>query len=309
MSGDSDRLPIVAVLVVNYYSHESVSRLIRSLAVARGDCKVFVSVVDNSMDAQEYAALTSAVSIHERPYFEVRTSKPAKNLGYAGGNDYAWAQLADHHAEVDSVFVVNPDVRVVEGRLDDLIREVQAAAGTIFSVRTHSGGEVLTGQGILARATGRSKQAVVDSARPKGILYAGGHFIAMQEELWSRLGGLSDTYFLYCEEIDLALRLGEEGIVDRILSFDAVTVEHDGGMTTGSEVSKGRKSPVTHYHSSRSRVILYRSHRAVRPYLLSMIATRLLWAILVSVRETPRNGLAVVTGIISGFRVCVPCRP
>ena len=291
----------IAALVVNYFSHASISDLIESIALHQGDSRIIISIVDNSQDTREYAALEALARAHESPRLAICLTDSTSNLGYAGGNGAAWVAISAFHAEIATIFVINPDIRVIAGRLDHLSAAVAALPNSVFSVKTHSGGEVLSGQGVLEKATGRSRQAVLDSPPTRGVVYGGGHFLAMSKSLWSQLGGLSDQYFLYCEEIDLILRLASNGEDNPISTSNLVTVEHAGGLTTGSEISRGRKSEITHFHSSRSRVLLYRRHQAVRPYIIPMAATRVAWAVLVSFRETPRNGVAVLKGMIAGF--------
>jgi GT2 family glycosyltransferase len=228
------------------------------------------------------------------------TVRSDKNLGYAGGNNLAFASAAPFEPEV--VFVINPDVTFAGGSLRDASAEVLALGNAASGAKTLHRGKPLSGLGTMNPWTGAARElADADvEARSKALLfYPMGHFLALGSDTWRALGGLTDDYFLFCEELDLALRLVNSG--GRIAALKSVQIEHEKGITTGAVEGVNTKSNLSYRHATRSRVILYRSHRNLKKYLVPMVASRLLWSIGILVRSGPASAIAVLAGLRDGL--------
>ncbi|WEO76778.1 hypothetical protein BJQ94_15670 [Cryobacterium sp. SO2] len=293
---------IVGVLVVNYFSADAVALLLASLAAHAGDCVVHVSVVDNSCDPIEFRRLSDAVLQPADSPLLVRATASDTNRGYAGGNNLAWSLLADVASAVDVVVVANPDVELAEGSLATLVAASRAQPATLFGVRTVTGGITYSGLGAIDRRSGQSRQIALDQPpTPAELTYPTGHFLAVAREHWERLGGLSEDYFLYSEEVDLMLRATAADPAVTVGTIDSVLLRHSGGLTTGSGDSMTEKSLATYLHGTRSRVILFRKHRSLTRYLPMVVGARLLWSLKVLAVAGFPSAKAVWSGIAQGF--------
>lgn len=286
------------MLVVNYFSSASVRSFLASLDGRAADVELRVVVVDNSCDDDEWSRLLAVCE--EGPFSgdQVVLVRSESNLGYAGGNNLAYRSCRGW--KPDSVFVVNPDVTLVDGTLIDAAEEIAANETTLFGARTRmpSGDAGLWAMRRLDGSTRELKASETASGRTS-IVYPSGHLVGASARTWELLGGFSEDFFLFSEEVDLVLRGRQVGVGVGLLS--AFGVQHEVGLTTGSSSSLERRSLTTYFHASRSRIILYRKHRSLRPFLVSLLAARACWSVLVRVRAGRDAGAAVRRGIRAGL--------
>jgi GT2 family glycosyltransferase len=82
-----------------------------------------------------------------------------------------------------------------------------------------------------------------------------GACIMLSAGLWDRVGGFSEEYFLYWEDVDLSHRIGSAG--GRLLVCTEATAVHaEGGTQTVSAVSAGsRKSALYYFYNIRNRLL------------------------------------------------------
>lgn len=297
-------MPEVAILVVNYFTASDVAELFRSI-VAIGDTDRFiVSLVDNSCDREEACRLRVIAADTE---LVVRLTVAPRNIGYGAGNNLAWDSVSDCDPSV--VIVINPDCRVLSLSSAALAAVGQCEEHRLWSARTLDGDGAVSGISRIHRLTGKSVHVNLDdTAKPlrRGIprwdwtRYPGGHFIALSARTWYALNGFDPAYFLYCEEVDLALRARALGSFS-LGTLPDVLVSHAGGSSTGGRAA--RKSEVVALHANRSRVILYRRQPRLRRWLFPMVVVRLVrswWEGLSGHRQTARM---VRQGLWEGMKV------
>ncbi|MGH2959674.1 MAG: glycosyltransferase family 2 protein [Solirubrobacterales bacterium] len=291
--------PRVALLVVNYFSSESVRSLITSLEGRTDHVELHVVIVDNSCDAEEWSRLSAVAESCALSSDVLGLVRSESNLGYAGGNNLAYRSCRDW--KPDSVFVINPDVTLADGTLLDAAEQIAANGKTLFGARTRKPrGDA--GLWTMRRWDGRTREmAASESARDQPpITYPSGHLIAASAQTWEMLAGFSEDFFLFSEEVDLVLRARQFGAeVGLLTAFD---VHHEVGLTTGSSTTLERRSITTYFHASRSRIILYRKHRSLKPFLVSALIARTAWSLLVQIRVGRDAGTAVRRGIRAGLR-------
>jgi N-acetylglucosaminyl-diphospho-decaprenol L-rhamnosyltransferase len=293
MTGEPPFVRSVGILVVNYFSSDSVKNLLSSLARMPEAGHLHVSIVDNSCDRSEFAALSSCSDVGGIGSVQVTAS--AQNLGYAAGNNLAYEHLP---IDVSHVFVINPDVQIVEGDLVEAVRAIAGDADAFFTASTAGipNGITHSGSSALNKWTSATRPLRIGEAPGRGwVSYPDGHFVGMSARVWHDLGGLDTRYFLYCEEVDARLR---SDLSTRIRRLPRFSVAHVGGLTTGS--SHGGKSETTIYHAARSKVLLYRAHRRLRPYLASMIVARLVLSVLL-LRRSAGLARASLAGLAAGL--------
>ncbi len=248
-SGPSVNLPDIAVVIVTYNSAHVIGDLLDSLPEALDGLTANVVVVDNG-SSDGTAELVAAMG-------GCRLVRSA-NVGYAAGINRGVREAAPAAA----ILVLNPDVRLHPGSLPPLLAVLREPRVGIAAP------QVLTPQGdlhlslrrepTLPRALGLTKtrlaifsEYVCDPSaytRPCTVDWALGAALLMSRECYETLGGWDETYFLYSEETDLALRARDAGLLTRY-EPRSVTV-HIGGQS-------GR-SHRTHAMQIVNRVRLYR---------------------------------------------------
>jgi N-acetylglucosaminyl-diphospho-decaprenol L-rhamnosyltransferase len=208
--------PDIAVVIVTYNSVHVVGDLLDSLPAALDGLTADVVVVDNG-STDGTAELLAA-----RDGCRVVCSA---NTGYAGGINRGVREAMS----AEAILVLNPDVRLHERSVPPLLAVLREPNVGIAApqVRSPQGALELSlrREPTLLRALGltRTKLAIFseyvarpsDYARPRDVDWALGAVLLMSRKCYDTLGGWDETYFLYSEETDLALRARDAGLLTR----------------------------------------------------------------------------------------------
>ncbi|HEX9538165.1 MAG TPA: glycosyltransferase family 2 protein [Streptosporangiaceae bacterium] len=208
--------PDIAVVIVTYNSAHVVGDLLDSLPAALDGLTADVIVVDNG-STDGTAELLAA-----REGCRVVCSA---NSGYAGGINRGVREAMS----AEAILVLNPDVRLHEGSVPPLLAVLREPNVGIAApqVRSSQGALELSlrREPTLLRALGltRTKLALFseyvtrpsDYARPRDVDWALGAVLLMSRKCYDTLNGWDETYFLYSEETDLALRARDAGLLTR----------------------------------------------------------------------------------------------
>lgn len=228
--------PDVSLVVVTYNSADVIRDLLTSLSSGcEGVASRELIVIDNaSRDStvEEVAALAP----------EARVIRSEGNRGYAAGVNAGAAVCRG-----DAILVLNPDIRLGEGSVARLLEELQTPGvgiavpklvrpdgRLIYSLRRtptllRSLGDALLGGRVAGRfsALGGTVRDPAAYDRRASHSWATGAAMLISSKCMEQVGAWDETFFLYSEETDFALRARDQGF---ILAFrpDATAV-HVGG--------------------------------------------------------------------------------
>lgn len=228
----------VAVVVVTYNSAALIKDFLAALPDGLDGVRWHLIVVDNaSRDGSEDLVRALAP--------ESTIVQTGRNAGYAAGINAGVAAAPEHTA----VLVLNPDVRLRPGCVAELLRTVRlpgtgiavprlvdGAGGLIPSQRREPSvvrtlAEVVLG-GRLAGRIGSLGEVVTDEARYQRETvtdWAEGSTQLISSACWRRCDGWDESFFLYSEETDFALRARDLGLVTRYApTAGAVHLEGEG---------------------------------------------------------------------------------
>lgn len=286
---------MLSAIVVAYRSSGDVVECCKALLASNLISQVVV--IDNS--ASE--GWVSVVSELERLVTDRLVVVSALgNLGYARGNDIgmeiARAGGATH------VLICNPDVVVDHAALDSLMTELCDGELALLSPQMQERGR--SGDVVLRRpawdlALGRG---VVDTPRRWGYrpCFFGACWLA-DIRLFDAVGGLSDHLFLYGEEAELVERMRRMGRTDWAVSRAVVVLHARGASVSKDGYQMRRRSLVSVREPARSAIVLGRLYW---PWLAPWwTAVRCLLALTYVLRGRPSLAAAVVSGVVSGWRV------
>jgi len=290
--------PLLGISIVNYFSSESVSRLLDSLRLFAGANKVRVVVVDNSNDynKREPELLKKSAKAATTATFQVEVLPAASNLGYGAGNNMGMRCLIDRGVKL--LWVLNPDT-VVSGSASLFLEEIASSTASLWSTCTVEDGKTSHGFGFINTLTGKStkRDCEVAAVGKFNMSYPSGHSIVFTREAWESLGGFDEDYFLFMEEADLTLRSLHQGL--KIGSLQCVSVHHNQGLTTGSTTNLETKSLIAFTEATKSRVIFFRKFFPLRIPLL--LLSRYVYALKVYCKGNPAGAKGIVSGITSGL--------
>jgi len=237
-----------AIVTVSYNSLDVLPPFLASTADASA-ADVEVVVADNaSADADELRRITEATG--------ARFLELGENRGYGAAANSAVATLDQ---DVRWVLVSNPDVVLEPLALDRMIATASAdtTIGAVGPRLLEPTGEVYpsarlvpslrTGLGHAAFAnvwpgnpwTKRYRQDGDHSAR-RDAGWLSGACVLVRRDVFDRLGGFDEGYFMYFEDVDLGWRIGKAGF--RNVFDPSATAVHVGGTATKGSSERMRKA-------------------------------------------------------------------
>ena len=174
------------------------------------------------------AALAARVRQRAWP-FELQCVDNAQPLGFGANHNRAFEH--DRRLGASALFaVLNPDLRLHANPFAALAAALQAdaRAGAAYPMQRDAAGSVQdherlvpTPTRLLARHLLRRKHEVPAGAAPDWVNAA---FLLLRREAYAAIEGFDERYHMYCEDVDLCLRLQLAGW--RLRRADAATVEH-----------------------------------------------------------------------------------
>ena len=174
------------------------------------------------------AALQAGLRSQAWP-FEVQWLDNAQPLGFGANHNRAFAQ--DQRLGPSALFaVLNPDLRLRANPFAALVAALQAdaRAGLAYPVQRDAAGLLQdherrwpTPARLLARYLLRRKHEVGAGQAPDWVNAA---FLLLRREAYAAIKGFDERYHMYCEDVDLCLRL--QGAGWRLARADAAVVEH-----------------------------------------------------------------------------------
>lgn len=236
----------VAVIIVTYNSEGEIAGCLDAVYAERREVSMQVIVVDN-------ASSDSTVEIVRNRYPRVKLLLAGGNLGFSKGVNYG-----ARHVDANFVLLLNPDTVVRRHAIDAIVIFARANPQYgLYGGRTFKPDgslEPLSCLGIpslystLMFATGLSSLAPGspllnpeslggwkrDTVREVGVIT--GCFLLVSTAIWQQLGGLDESYFMYGEDVDFAIRARSFGYRS-VICPDAELV-HKLGISSESPAHK-----------------------------------------------------------------------
>lgn len=190
------------------------------------------------------------------------------NLGFAGGNNVG-IRYVQQKCKYDFIFLLNNDALVVENTVKMLVtRCVETGAGMcgckvvyhFNPTRVQAWGGA-SFQPPLGRATHLGAGVDID-VQPsvenieRQLDYILGAALMISKPCLEDIGLMEESYFLYYEEVDWAVRARRAGF-SLAYANDAVVFHKEGG-TIGSSSIKGQRSLLSEYYLIKSRILFTR---------------------------------------------------
>ena len=201
------------------------------------------------------------------------------NLGFAGGNNVG-LRLLMACPDVDLFWLLNNDTVMAPGAAEALTDSMTGAAlgmcGTVVRfyhqpdrVQALNGSRfsVWTGQSTGIGGGQRADRPFDAAEIVRQTDYVLGASLAVSRAFLTNIGMMEESYFLYYEEIDWAVRNRRAKKPLPIGFSPGAIVYHKEGGSIGSSSRKGARSPLADYWLCRSRLAFVRRHY---PWLLPL---------------------------------------
>lgn len=296
---------MISFICVNYHVSSHVERLVRSIAEWRPSFAFEIVIVDNSVDDREFGRLGRIASAH--PEMVIRLVRNTANTGFGPG-----CNLGRDHAQGRYLCFINPDVVVDADLFTPLCRTMDEHPECgLISAHERDGRrcldrtprqfpslllEVLNIAGI-----GRTWEALRQRGRGRDVQvvdWLSGALFVVRPEAFDRVGGFSNEYFLYYEDVDLCFRMNVLGL--RTLYDPRISYTHSGSVS-------GRRNYRTFTREFyRSRLTFHRRHADKGAYavfgiiMCQLVVQTVVWALMYPFDpEKSRQKLAGISDVVS----------
>ena len=278
------------IIIINYNSEKHSVSLLRQLD-ALIDESIEVILIDN-------ASSNFNVSVFKEVCSQVKIIALEKNLGFAAANN-----IASKETEADFLLFLNDDIVLLDNPIPALIEsygkldDTGALCPIIKSIpgdTTHPPIQY-AGSTKVNRFTGRNTIIETLPSNTTDLYYTHnmhGAAVLIKRELFIRLGGFSEDYFLYYEEVDLSEKINKSKM--HVVVDPNIAVLHHGSATIG------HRSLTQSYYLNRGRIIFMRKWGSPL-FFLYMIP----WVASGLIRQTIQGGFKAsanfMRAIISGL--------
>ena len=241
-----ESVPTAGVVVVSYKSAALTVDCLRSIAVERLTSALHIRcvVIDNASGDEPVVA--AAIADHGWGDW-ARVVVAPRNGGFAYGNNLGLKEL-ERDGRVDFVHLLNPDTVLRPGAIDALVAFLQAhpragITGGVFENGDGSEwaiafrfpsllGEIEQGVrlGLVSRVLSGACVPMNMGASAAPADWVSGASMMIRREVFDRIGGLDETFFLYFEETEFCHRAKRAGF--EVWYVPASRVVHIAGQST-----------------------------------------------------------------------------
>jgi len=234
----------IAVVIVSYDDPEGTVRAVASVG-AQTVAPDEVIVVDHGPGHP-----TTALGL------DATVLTPAANLGFAGG-----AALGARSTNADWILFLNPDAVAAPDCLERLLEATDAGTGLVGAQVLLPDGRVNAGDNpvhLIGIAWAGRYLEPREDGRPRGVASVSGAAMFARRTALEAIGGITERYFLYHEDVDLSWRM-------RLAGWDVrfqpqATVTHDYAFDKGARkwfyLERNRAWTVLSCYSGRSLILL-----------------------------------------------------
>ncbi|MDP1873572.1 glycosyltransferase family 2 protein [Phenylobacterium sp.] len=240
-SGEDKAPPALSVVIVAYNSGATLGRCVAALAAQTfGDFELLI--IDNASPQQE--AVPAAAGLPG-----TRVLEAGGNLGFAAG-----VNLGAREARGRWLVLLNPDAYPDP----DWLAELAAASGRHPKVKSFTSRQVMAQDRGVLDGLGDVMSAPAIPYRggyqtpdpgdtPEGEVFSPcGAAMMVDRDLFLRLGGLDESFFCYCEDVDFGYRL--QLVDEPTLLVPSAVIAHEGSASSG-----GPRSEFAVFHGTRNR--------------------------------------------------------
>ena len=206
--------PEVSVLIVTYNSAHVI-----------GDCLSALGS-DHEVIVYDNASADETVTLIEQKFPHCTVIAGDRNLGFAVGVNRAAAQATGR-----SIMLLNPDAVITATDVRVLAQTVASTHGGIVAPLIHTDGVRVAAAGRMPTAWAMTTHYFGLSRLARGRRRLQGHYLLpadiaddvvavdwvtgaclmIDAETWRRVGGLSERWFMYAEDIEFCWRVGRSG--------------------------------------------------------------------------------------------------
>ncbi|HEX9252500.1 MAG TPA: glycosyltransferase, partial [Ignavibacteriaceae bacterium] len=237
----------LSIIIVNYNVKEFLQNLVHSIEKASSNLTKEIIIVDNASD-------DDSVDFIKEKFPQVKLIANQTNLGFGKANNIGLNQATGKY-----ILLINPDTLVAEDTFEKMIKffESNLSAGL-------AGCKILNPDGTLQLACRRSfpgpwtsftKVIGLSNLFPNSKIFArynltyldenksyevdaiSGSFMMMRKEVYQKVGGFDEQFFMYGEDLDLCYRIQKAGFKVFYVHYTQI-IHYKGESTKRSSIDE-----------------------------------------------------------------------
>jgi len=299
------RDPVLAIVTVTYNSASFLSDFLDSLladdSLADG---MRVYLIDNASSDE-----TVAIARDYADRVDLVLIESDENVGLAVASNQGISLALGAGAQW--ILLLNNDTVIPRGTLGGLLETATARDLSILSPLIEEipsntiwyvGGSITPRQGMKVRHQNIGDPMVPVDPGVRPTPYASACCLLVHRDVFARIGGLDEDYFVYFEDVDFAIRAKAAGFGYWMTADQKIL--HKASSCTG-----GYLSPFTIHWISQNWVLTARKHCPIPQRVFSMLYMQVwMLARLILRRDTPAQYLLRERSFIAGLRMPITSR-
>ncbi|MFA6383565.1 MAG: glycosyltransferase family 2 protein [Parcubacteria group bacterium] len=232
----------LSIVIVNYRSEKYLGKCISSIKEKILDADYEIIVVNNDKEKLLEAQLPK----------EIRLINSGGNIGFG-----AACNLGAKSAQGEILCFLNPDTEIISSSFSGVLYKFAkdnklAIVGPKLvneggeTQEWIAGGEITIWSTILNNFGYKRDQKIWESVAPMECAWVSGAAMFIRKDIFDRLGGFDEKFFMYFEDSDLCRRARQLGY--KVLYFPEFIVKHFGGKSW-----LDKKTQKAYYHKSQRR--------------------------------------------------------
>ena len=247
----------ISIIIVDFLKGDRVVENVKSALAQETTAEIEIIIIDNSCSKENFNKLKALESN------QVKLIKSNKNLGYIQA-----CNLGVSHSNSDFIFLVNPDIVWLEkDTITNILKEFDTAPniGIIGTRQRNDDGTtpntVRRFPDIIAQVSRRTFMRKIpwfakrvssyemddfDYSTSGNVEWMQSSFMVVRQELWNKIDGLDNRFFLFMADPDICYQAWENGFKVRYLAN--VCVGADGKRCSEGGFLSVFKSKAIRYH-------------------------------------------------------------
>lgn len=227
----------LSICIVAYNNYDDIAKAVSSLEKFTPEqIKKQIYIVDNSVSSEKQEDDLTVLKTEIDKYQDVCIVSPGENLGFGKGHNFIINKIeSEYHA------IINPDIVFIEDAFTPIIKYMNSNRDVgmcIPNIIDETGERLqvyrkeLTIYDMFIRMFCRNlfpKRVAAhtlqnkDYTKPFQVPFGQGSFLVIRTELFKKLGGFDDRFFMYLEDADLCKRVNQ---ISKLMYYPGASVIH-----------------------------------------------------------------------------------